>query len=352
MNEATDLFVGLTPDRALDAIEATGLRCGAVCNALNSFENRVYEIALRATGDDGGRGGRDERPAIAKFYRPGRWSEAQIREEHAMLRALTGAEVPVCDVVELPNGDTLAEVGHIRFALFSFCGGRAPEDIDEPLAHRMGSLAARMHNVGQTLGIQHRLPLTADRLDDCLDELLDRDVIPAHIAPAYEEAGREIAAVLDERLDGVAPIAVHGDLHVSNLLLRGEVLHLLDFDDMVIGPPMQDLWLLLPSRDHESKRLRLRFLQGYEQFRDFDRSTLNLLEPLRGFRYITYALWLAKRWHDPIFPLTWPHFGTETYWSNAARDLEDVLAHADAPVLMTEQEVLAEDDDEPYFFDL
>jgi Ser/Thr protein kinase RdoA (MazF antagonist) len=342
LDEATDLFVGLTPDFALDAIERAGLPCGTVCVSLNSFENRVYEIELRDA---------ERSRMVAKFYRPHRWTEAQIREEHAFLRALSAADVPVCDVVDLPNGDTLAKAGHIWFALFALRRGRAPDEVTAPLAHRMGSLSARIHNVGATLPIAHRRTISADFLDDCLDELVDGELIPPHLRSRYEDAGREISATLDERLVGVDLQPIHGDMHAGNLITYGGILNVLDFDDMMIGPAIQDLWLLLPSRDEETKRLRRRFLQGYEQFRAFDATTLRLLEPLRGYRYINYALWLARRWHDPIFPLTWPQFGSATWWQSATSDLEDVLASCNEATLLSEAELL-EDDGGAYFWDL
>ncbi len=345
---ATELFVHLTPDRVLDAIEATGLPCGNVCLALNSFENRVYEIELR-----------DEHRTrvIAKFYRPGRWSAAQIRAEHALLRACVAADVPVCDVLDLPDGSTLARDEHIWFCLFQRRGGRAPEEITDALASRLGSLCARLHNATNAVDVSARKPLCADDIDDALDWLLDRQLIPAHLLHRYEDAGREIAAVLDERLRDVPERAIHGDLHAGNLILRpekqGDALHVLDFDDAMRGPAVQDLWLLLPGRDDATQRRRAMFLAGYERFADFDRPTLRLIEPLRGYRYVTYNRWLARRWHDPIFPLTWPGFGSERWWKTATEDLEDVLAHLDAPTLPELTfDMVGELDNSDYFWDL
>lgn len=330
-DRGTDLFLGLTPDVALGAIEATGLRCTSVCFPCNSFENRVFEIELADPA-------RTRR--VAKFYRPGRWSEGQIREEHAYLRALAEAEVPVCAVVTLPTGDTLSRVGlegsgggQVWFCLFERQGGRAPEEIDGDLAERLGALTGRMHNVGAKLPVRHRAMLTAERLETALDWLLAQDLLPLRLRHRYESAARKLAEVTRQRLRGVDALPIHGDLHAGNLLVREGVLHVLDFDDMARGPAVQDLWLLLPGRDAETLRLRGRFLQGYEQFRDFDRATLQLIEPLRAVRYVDYSAWLARRWHDPIFPAMWPQFGTERWWQDATDDLEDVLDHLDAPTL-------------------
>ena len=343
-DKQTDLFVSLTPDAVLNAIEASGVRCGNACNALNSFENRVYEVELADA---------DRTRRVAKFYRPHRWTAAQIREEHAFLRALDAAEVPVCNVLELADGDTVASAGHILFCLFERRGGRAPEEIDDELAERLGALAARIHNVGASLPVQHRRHLDAARMTESLDWLLAGKLIPASLRRRYEDAARAIIALLAERMAGVAMQPIHGDLHAGNLILREGVLHVLDFDDMAIGPVVQDLWLLIPGRDNDSRRRRSRFLTGYERFRDFERSTLNLMEPLRGLRFVTYSAWLARRWHDPIFPITWPQFGTETWWRDGVEDLEDVLANADTPVIgEVAVEVASGLDNKDYFWDM
>ncbi|MCO4763792.1 MAG: serine/threonine protein kinase [Myxococcales bacterium] len=320
----TDLFVGLTPDAVLDAIESTGLRCNNVCYALNSFENRVYEVELA----------NEERTRlVAKFYRPQRWSDDQIRAEHRLLHALAADDVPVCDVVDLPHGDTIDHARGITFCLFPRKGGRAPEEIDAEMAERLGVMTARIHNVAARLGCDERDQLGPARLDRALDILLERQLLPSHLQRRYVTAARELREVLTERLDGVPSHAIHGDLHPGNLILRRGVLHVLDFDDMAIGPAVQDLWLLLPGRDAHTLQLRRNWLTGYKQFRTFDERTLNLIEPLRGLRYVHYAAWLAKRWHDPIFPQTWPEFGTERWAQQATRDLEDVLGHLNAPTL-------------------
>lgn len=347
-DRATDLFIGLTPDAVLDAIEALGMPCNNVCYALNSFENRVYEIELA-----------DERRTrlIAKFYRPQRWSDAQIRAEHRVLHALAAVEVPVCDVLDLPSGDTLAhtseEAGEITFCLFPRTGGRAPEEITSEMAERLGALAARIHNVAARLGCDERDALGTARLDRALNELLERDLLPTHLRSRYVSAVRELRAVLTERLAEVEQHAVHGDLHAGNLILREGVLHVLDFDDLAIGPAVQDLWLLLPGRDAHTLRLRQAWLTGYEQFRSFDRRSLNLIEPLRGLRYVHYAAWLARRWHDPIFPQTWPEFGSERWADQATRDLEDVLGHLNAPTLPgAHHDVAPEMSNADYFWDM
>lgn len=311
----TDLFLSLTPHKVIEAVEAAGVPCNRVCYPLSSFENRVYEVERE-----------DRSRVVAKFYRPERWSHAQILEEHRFLDELVEAEIPVCAARPFPEGGTLRQIDHIAYCLFDRAGGRAPDELDEELAARLGRLVARIHNVGASGGSAHRLRLTADayvRVD--LAWLAARKVVPARMEGRYFKAAHAIADLADAGLAGLDTHRIHGDLHASNLLLRDGVLRALDFDDMMVGPAVQDVWLLFPARDAETRHLRAIFLDAYEELRDFDHGTLRLVEPLRGLRLIHYAAWLARRWHDPIFPRTFVHFGTEAYWAEQTRDLEDLL---------------------------
>lgn len=310
---ATDLFLELTPDRVLAAVEAAGLATRPVCYPLNSFENRVYEVELE-----------DRERIIAKFYRPGRWSAEQILEEHRFLQELNEAEIPVGTVRPFPDGDTLKTIDHIYYALFDRRGGRAPDELSDALAERLGMLAARLHNVGVRRSGEPRLELTADTFIRPNLEWLERHgTLPSHLEGRYLDAGHRVADLLDPLMEGVETHRLHGDLHLGNVLDRDGVLTLVDLDDMMIGPAVQDVWLALPGRDEHALRQRGVFLAGYQQFRDFDRSTLRLVEPLRALRLIHYATWLARRWHDPVFPATWPHFGTEEYWRGETEALEE-----------------------------
>jgi Ser/Thr protein kinase RdoA (MazF antagonist) len=312
----TDLFLSLTPEKVLAAVAAGGLECNPVCYPLNSFENRVYEVELA-----------DRSRVVAKFYRPGRWSEEQILEEHQFLEDLAAEEIPVCTMRPFPGGGTLRRIDGIFYCLSDRRGGRAPDELDEAAARRLGMLVGRMHNVGAQREATHRLRLTADTyIREDLDWLEEHEVLPRHLRDRYADAALGIAALADRRMDGVPVQRVHGDLHLGNILFRDGLLHVLDFDDMVIGPAVQDLWLALPGRDAFTLALRERFLEGYTQFRDFDRTTLALVEPLRGLRIVHYAAWLARRWHDPAFPAAWPHFGTAEYWERETADLEEQLA--------------------------
>jgi Ser/Thr protein kinase RdoA (MazF antagonist) len=312
----TDLFLTLTPDRVLAAVEAGGLPCNPVCYPLNSFENRVYEVELA-----------DRSRIVAKFYRPGRWSEATILEEHQFLDDLAADEIPVCTMRPFPGGGTLRQTDGIYYCLADRMGGRAPDELDGVTARRLGMLVGRMHNVAVRREAGHRLHLdAATYIREPIAWLEAHGTLPPRLRARYCDAAREAAGRIDERLKGVAVHRLHGDLHLGNLLFRDGLLRLLDFDDMVIGPPVQDLWLALPGRDRYTLDLREEFLEGYEQFRLFDRSTLSLVEPLRTLRIVHYAAWLARRWHDPAFPAAWPHFGTDEYWEKETEDLEAQLA--------------------------
>jgi len=316
MDAATDLFLSLTPEKVLAAVEAGGLVCRPVCYPLNSFENRVYEVELE-----------DRNRVVAKFYRPERWSEEQILAEHAFLAELAADEIEVCTVMPFPDGSTLKKIDHIYYSLSERRGGRAPDELSDADVRRLGMLVARMHNVGARGAAESRPQLDAERyIRRVLSFFATHDTLPEPFARRYVEAAEEIAEHADRLLAGVAVQRIHADLHLGNVLLRDGVLRVLDFDDFVAGPPVQDMWLALPGRDTETERQRELFLDAYEQLRGFDRSTLRLIEPLRGLRMVRYAGWLARRWHDPAFQTAWPHFGTDEYWRQETEDLEEQLA--------------------------
>jgi Ser/Thr protein kinase RdoA (MazF antagonist) len=276
----------------------------------------VYEVELA-----------DRSRIVAKFYRPGRWSAEQILEEHQFLADLDAEEVPVATVRPFPDGTPLRQVDNIFYPLADRKGGRAPDELSETGARRLGRLVGRLHNVGVRRSAPHRLRLSADTyIREPIAWLRTNGTIPAHLRDRYFGAAEELAGIADRMLEGVPIHRVHGDLHLGNVLERDGQLRVLDFDDMLNGPAVQDLWLALPGRDRETLRLRESFLAGYEEFRLFDRSTLRLVEPLRALRVVHYAAWLARRWHDPAFPVAWPHFGTEEYWSRETDDLVELLA--------------------------
>jgi len=315
-HDATDLFLSLTPQKVLEAVEASGLRCRPVCYPLNSFENRVYEVELE-----------DRSRIVAKFYRPGRWSAEQIREEHEFLAELDAEEIPVCTIRPFRDGSTLKRIDHIYYCISDRRGGRALDELDDRTVERLGMFAARMHNVGSRHPARHRLRLSADSyIRDAVTWLRENADLPAQVRSRYFDTALAIAEIADRLMEGVATHRIHGDLHLGNILFRDRQLRVLDFDDMVTGPAVQDLWLVLPGRDRETERQRQRFIAAYEQFRVFDRTSLRLIEPLRGMRMVRYAAWLARRWHDPAFKAGWPQFGDAEYWEGETADLVEQLA--------------------------
>jgi Ser/Thr protein kinase RdoA (MazF antagonist) len=291
----TDLFLSLTPDRVLAAVEAGGLRCNAVCYPLNSFENRVYEVELE-----------DRSRIVAKFYRPGRWSEAAILEEHGFLAELAEDEIPVCSMRPFPGGGTLRQTDGIYYCLADRMGASTDELTRRPRAGRGCWPGGCMRTRRAEAGTAPAPPGCQTYIREPVDWLERHETIPHSWRARYLGAAREVANLIDARMEGVAVQRVHGDLHLGNLLFRDGLLRVLDFDDMVTGPPVQDLWLALPGRDRTTLDLREAFLEGYEQFRLFDRSTLPLIEPLRTLRIVHYAGWLARRWHDPPSPSPGP----------------------------------------------
>ena len=357
MPEGTDLFLALTPQRVLAAVEAGGLRCRPVCYPLNSFENRVYEVELE-----------DRSRIVAKFYRPGRWRREQILEEHRFLAELAAEEIPVCTVRPFPGGETLRQVDHIYYSLADRSGGRAPDELSDPAIERLGMFVGRMHNVAARHPSPSRPRLDADRYVRRVLRWLERSQrrsghgLTGPLRQRYFAAAEAIAEIADELMAGAATHRIHADLHLGNVLFRDGELRVLDFDDMATGPAVQDLWLALPGRGLEAERQRQIFLGGYERFRLFDRATLRWIEPLRGLRLVRYAGWLARRFHDPAFRNGWPHFGTAEYWERETADLEEQLgetrkatataATAAAPAAgvapVSEEETLSNKD---YFWD-
>lgn len=320
-DSATDLFLELTPERVLEAVEAAGLACRPLCYPLNSFENRVYEVELEDR-DELGR----YRRVVAKFYRPGRWTEAQILEEHAFLAELAEDEISVCSVSPFPDGGTLKQIDAIWYSLSERRGGRAPDELNDAAVARLGMLVGRIHAVGARHGAPERPRLDAQRyVHDALRRIATQGSLRGALERRYVAAAETIAEIYEALALGVETQRIHADLHLGNVLLRDDELRLLDFDDFCTGPPAQDLWLALPGRDAETLRQREIFLEAYQRFRPFDRSTLRLIEPLRGLRLVRYAGWLARRWHDPAFRAGWPHFGTDDYWQRETDDLEEQL---------------------------
>ncbi len=308
----SDFFYELTPDRVLHAVEAGGFLPTGHCTPLTCLENRVYDLRLE-----------DESHVVVKFYRPGRWSREAILDEHRFLGELREAEIPVCAPVAFSDGGTLREIEGIHYAIWPRTGGRAPDELSDEQVAVLGRLLARIHNVGATSDAPHRARLDAPTSAEApLAFLEDAGFLPASCARRYRDAVEEAAGLYAEWSADVPVHRIHGDCHAGNLLDGREGWFFLDFDDFVVGPAVHDVWMLLPGRDHEGERQRALFVEAYRQFRDFDTAWLRLVEPLRAFRYVFYAAWIARRWEDAAFPAAFPHFGTPDYWENETRDLE------------------------------
>ncbi len=311
----TNFFFHLTPDIVIRAVEESGLEPTGHCLALNSYENRVYDLTL----DDGSH-------VVGKFYRPGRWSREQILEEHEFLLELKADEIPVCAPMQFPGGGTVREIEGIYYALWPRTGGRVPEELSDEELRMLGRLLARIHNMGAVKKAGHRIELTGETYGlQPLEFLLKNNFLPVHCKDRFSSAAHAVVELYETLRKDVPFHRIHGDCHLGNLLHGSEGWFFLDFDDFLTGPAVQDVWMLVPARDSEGLRQREVFLEAYRLFREFDHSWLRLVEPLRALRYIRYAAWIAMRWEDPAFPAAFPHFGTTDYWEKETADLEDQL---------------------------
>lgn len=318
-------FSLLTPDTVLDAIDSTGIRCDGRLLALNSYENRVYQAGIE-----------DAVPMIAKFYRPARWSDAAILEEHGFVDVLFEREIPVVPALYI-GGKTLHEYKGFRFSVFPRHGGRAPELDNPDTLEWMGRFIGRIHAVGALSSYQHRLALDIQSFGvEPLDYLLTHDFIPPELLDVY----RGVAALaLDgirhcfDRAGDVKTLRLHGDCHVGNVLWTDAGPHFVDFDDSRMGPAIQDLWMLLSGERAEQTRQFADLLAGYEDFYEFNPRELHLLEALRTLRLIHYSAWIARRWDDAAFPAAFPWFNTQRYWQDRILELREQIALMNEPPL-------------------
>ncbi len=323
-------FAGLTPDVVLDALDSVGLEGDGRMLALNSYENRVYQVALS-----------DRPPCVVKFYRPGRWTDAQIVEEHGFVHELASEEIPVVEPLALGGAGTLARFADFRFAVYPNCGGRAPELEERSTRERLGRFIGRIHAVGARRPFAHRPALdVASFGEEPRDWLLAHGFIPPDLSEAYRSvAAMALAGVAHcfERAGAVTQLRLHGDCHAGNVLWLAEGPlagpHFVDFDDSRMGPAIQDLWMLLSGKREEMTQALSDLLSGYEDFRAFDRRELHLVEALRTLRLIHYAAWIARRWDDPAFPAAFPWFNSQRYWQDRILELREQIAAMDEPPL-------------------
>lgn len=316
----------LTPDAVLNALESLGLLTDGRQLALNSYENRVYQVGLE-----------DAKPVVAKFYRPGRWTEAQILEEHAFALELAASEVPLVPPLAF-EGRTLHEHGGFRFAVFERRGGRAPELEDRNTLEWLGRFIGRIHAVGRTKPFVHRPALDVESFGrEPREFLLASGLIPAELREPWQsiaDLALENVERCYERAGDVATLRLHGDCHAGNVLWTDAGPHFVDLDDARTAPAVQDLWMLV-SGDRATMCAQLgHILRGYEDFAEFDDRELHILEALRTLRLLHYSAWLARRWDDPAFPMAFPFFNTPRYWQDRVLELrEQVASMQEAPLV-------------------
>lgn len=319
-------YTDLTPETILSAVESLGYEASGRLLALNSYENRVYRCEL----ENGG-------AIIAKFYRPNRWSDEAIDEEHQFALELLETEIPVVAPIII-DGDSLFRHQGYRFSVYPLRGGRWPDLESRDDLNWMGRFIARIHNVGRTASFQYRHQIEIDRMGRQTADFLQADgFIPGHLEVAYQtlvdDLLKEIQAAFD-RCGTYQSIRLHGDCHRSNVLWTDDGPHFVDLDDCCNGPAIQDLWMLLSGERQEMTEQLCDLLEGYEEFAELDLKELHLIEALRSLRMMHYAAWLARRWNDPAFPLAFPWFNSNQYWEEHVLELREQLSRLNEPVLV------------------
>jgi len=322
-----DSFETLSPEVILDAIESqSGLLTDGRLLALNSYENRVYRIGIE-----------EGLPLIAKFYRPERWTEDQIKEEHSFAQELADSEIPVVTALPDEKGNTLRQSNGYHFALYPMRGGRSPELDNPQQLEIIGRFIGRIHKVAETKEFTHRPIIDTATLGHVsANYLLDNDRLPRDLADAYESLVIDLLEKVDDQIEDISKsraIRLHGDFHPGNILWRDETPHIVDLDDARTGPAIQDIWLFL-SGDRQYQQARLAdLLEGYTQFREFDPKELGLIESLRTLRMIHYAAWLDVRRDEPAFQQAFPWLASPRYWDEHILELKEQSAALDEPPL-------------------
>lgn len=322
MSDAGTPYANLDPDRILDAVESLGLHADGRVLALNSYENRVYRIGIE-----------DGAPLVAKFYRPGRWSDEAIEEEHAFAAELVAAELSVVAPLAFA-GRTLHHAGGHRFALFPLRGGHAPELGDRDTLTHLGRVLGRLHAVGAARPFVHRGAIGIESHgEDPVHFLLEGGWLPPELEANFETLAEALLDAMDaawERAGAIATLRLHGDCHPGNILWREGQAHFVDLDDCLSGPAVQDLWMLAGRREDGPRGWQW-LLEGYEQFRAFDRRELHLVEALRTLRLLHHNAWIARRWSDPAFPPAFPWFEAPRHWESVITQMQEQLAALHEP---------------------
>lgn len=317
-------FETLTPSFILDAIEGQGYWSDGRSFPLNSYENRVYQVGIE-----------DAEPLIAKFYRPGRWTDAQILEEHAFSFELAEQELPVVAPI-VKDGQSLFHAGGFRFALFPRKGGHAPELDNPDNLYILGRLLGRMHLIGATRPFEHRPSIDVKSYGHDSAAFVSEHFIPMELKTSYDTLTRDILKLIEDKVSQVGDvrqIRVHGDCHGGNMLWRDDAPHFVDFDDARMAPAIQDIWMLLSGSRSEQLAQLSEVIDGYSEFNDFQLKELQLIEVFRTLRIMNYAAWLARRWEDPAFPHSFTWFNTIKYWSEHILELREQFAALQEPGL-------------------
>ena len=310
-------FDNLSPDIFIDAVEnALDKAMSGMAFPLNSYINRVYELQAM----DGTR-------YVAKFYRPTRWSKAALKDEHDFVLSCKNEEIPVINPLALKNGETLGEIEGIYFAVYPKKLGRVFEINEDDDWIRVGTVLGRLHNAGAEKKAPARIKHHPDfSTKEEIEYLRKGKFVSPLLVPEFNILCDDIIEALNKKFDDFEYVRTHGDCHCNNILHRpGEGIMLIDFDDMMMAPPVQDLWLVLPDHAYNSKKELNLMLDGYEQFREFDYFSLKLIEPLRIMRMLYFLSWLAKQSKDNKFKHNFPHWGTDSYWRQEINDLKKQL---------------------------
>lgn len=309
-------FEALDPNLIISAVEDIGIPCSGLIKTLNSMENRVYMIE-----------GEDRKKWVAKFYRPDRWSKEAIQDEHTFIQELAEEKLPVIPPIPIHDNKTIGERSGFFWALFPYKEGRASQDLYEDELINLGAFIGQIHVIGKRRQAPYRLKLSTENYIIKNTEYLEQEeVLPSSISKEYLTVTHELASIIEPALSKLPAHRIHGDFHRGNFIAGASGRWLVDFDDMCMGPAIQDIWLICPAQDEAGKESRSLLVEGYQSVAEFDTNWLRFVEPLRAARLVNYAAWISRRWGDAAFKKYFPNFGTLEYWQSELNALKEQLA--------------------------